>query len=235
MSRGKKARKRQTTLAEIAYNAIKGGILRAEIQDGTFLSETAIRKRFGIGHTPFREACNRLHHEQLLQVVPRRGYFVPEVSLRSAQEIFEARLLIEGAIAELAVLKAEPAEIEELQRLADKCWPIKPSEFDPDTLVKGNTEFHLCLARMAKNRELLRIVTGILERTERLSYLEVRHSPPLTTDFQVLHTPIVEAIRKRDKAAARQAIRDDITLGTIQIFGEDARGIRGRGQKMFSL
>lgn len=220
MGRRPKSRKRKITLAEAAYNAIKRGILCAEIQEGTFLSEPEIRRRFGIGHTPFREACNRLHHEQLLQVVPRRGYFVSEISLRSAQEILEARIIIEGAIAELAVLKAESAQIDELQTLANRCWPIGPSEFDPDTLVKANTEFHLCLARITQNRELLRILTSILERTERLSYLELRRSSPLTADFQVLHTPIIQAIRKRDKAAARQAVKDDIMLGTVQILAK---------------
>src|SRR5579872_1698148 len=90
------------TQTEKAYAALKKAILRGEIEEGVFLSESDIMRRYGIGRTPYREACNRLHHERLLEVVPRRGYLVPELSYEAVCAIFETRLILEGAIAELA-------------------------------------------------------------------------------------------------------------------------------------
>ncbi len=111
------------TLTEKAYQCIKEGIVRGEIEEGVFLSEKQIMKRYQIGRTPFREACNRLHHEQLLEVVPRRGYLVPQMSLQEVRDLFEVRVLVEGAIAELAAVRATEREIEELAQLADQSLP----------------------------------------------------------------------------------------------------------------
>jgi len=71
MAKVKVATPRKRTLTEEAYEVIKRGIQRGEIGEGAFLSEGEVRRKYGIGRTPFREACNRLHHEQLLEVVPR--------------------------------------------------------------------------------------------------------------------------------------------------------------------
>lgn len=100
------ARSAKLTQTERAYNALKKAILRGEIEEGAFLSESRSMSRYRIGRTPYREACNRLHHEKLLEAVPRRGYLVPEISYQSVGAIFETRLILEAASAELACARA---------------------------------------------------------------------------------------------------------------------------------
>ena len=212
-----------TTQTERAYMAMKGAILRGKIPEGNFLSEVEIMKKFGIGRTPYREACNRLHHEGLLEVVPRRGYRIPEMSFAVVRELFEARLLLEGIIAELAAQRATDEEIGELERLARQGFRITPSTPTNDyfdDVIKANTEFHLCLARMTKNRELMRTLTNILERTQRLMYVELRYTAVAATDLVSLHRAIAKAIRKRDPAAAREAVRQDVMLGQSATLGK---------------
>src|SRR3954463_6406888 len=104
------------TLADRAYGLLKHGILHGEFPEGEFLKESDILGRYSIGRTPFREACNRLHNEQLLAVVPRRGYFVPELSFRGVRDLLETRIILEGIAAELAAVRAEPAEIDQLEK-----------------------------------------------------------------------------------------------------------------------
>jgi DNA-binding GntR family transcriptional regulator len=55
---------------------------------------SALMSRNGVDRTPYREACRRLRHEGLLEIVPRRGYLVPEVSYQSAHNLFEMRLIM---------------------------------------------------------------------------------------------------------------------------------------------
>src|SRR5438270_14399 len=76
-------RKTQTigeTLADRAYRELKHDILHGAFPEGSFLAEAEVLRRYRIGRTPFREACNRLSNEQLLAAVARRGYYVPELS-----------------------------------------------------------------------------------------------------------------------------------------------------------
>jgi GntR family transcriptional regulator, rspAB operon transcriptional repressor len=211
------------TLTERAYHAIKGAILRGEIEEGTFLSEAEIRRRYGIGRTPFREACNRLHNEQILEAVPHRGYLVPELSYRTVRDMFETRLILEGTIAAIAAVRAEPEQLKELEAVEVELESSGNSKNDYEKLIRANTEFHLILARMTQNRELLELARRVLQRTERLSYIDVRRSGFQRAQIRTLHRPIAEAIRKRDPVAARKAVLDDIAQGQINIASGDQR------------
>lgn len=209
------------TLADQAYERIKRGILKGEFPEGEFLSEAAITKRYAIGRTPFREACNRLHNEQLLEVLPRRGYFVPELSFRAVRDLLETRLVLEGVAAELAATRSEPAEVQRLEDLYRQVLASAKSRSRIDALVETNREFHLEIARLAKNRELESLLRGVLERSTRLVYLAARSSTGLERDVEQLLKPIVEAIRAGNARAAHEAVVNDITRGQLNAMGHD--------------
>src|SRR5215469_10209999 len=209
------------TLADQAYRLLKQSILRGEFPEGAFLSEAEVAKRFRIGRTPFREACNRLHNEQLLEAVPRRGYLVPEMSFHEVRDLLETRLILEGVIAELAAKRAEESELAELQRLYRTALQHARAKTAMDAQVQSNTEFHLHIAHMAHNRELEALLRGVLERSTRLFYMIVRSSPTLERDTEDLLKPIVDAIRHKDPAAAHKAVIRDITHGQMNVLGRD--------------
>lgn len=225
MRRTKKSAPKRT-LTEKAYLCIKEGIVRGEIGEGMFLSEKEIMKRYRIGRTPYREACNRLHHEHLLEVVPRRGYLVPEMSLQEVRDLFELRVLVEGAIAELAAVRANPGEIDELARLAEQNGSSRQGDNDR---AEVNTNFHLQLATMAHNRELLRLESSVLERTRRLAYNVAGSTGAQGQEMrlQILHRPIVLAIRRGDRAAARRAVVHDIQQAQTILVGLACRELEG--------
>jgi DNA-binding GntR family transcriptional regulator len=199
------------TQTERAYHAIKKAILEGEIEEGGFLSEEEIRTRYGIGRTPYREACNRLHHEGLLLVVPRRGYHVPEISFRAACELFEVRIVLEDAIAELAALRATDREIEQLQCLAVRPVPTGGPQDGFAALIQANAEFHLLLARTTRNRRLVELLTQNLEATQRLMYRELRSRRFRQNDFAAMHQCIVDALRTGDPLRLREAVWEDIS------------------------
>jgi DNA-binding GntR family transcriptional regulator len=208
--------KGKATQTEKTYHIIKQAVLRGEIREGQFLSEKEFMGKHKVGRTPFREACNRLHNDKILEVVPHRGYFVPELTFRGFGDMFEVRFIIEGAIAEIASLRATPAQVAELDRIADRFSPDSPSALDTDQVISLNKEFHLCLARMTQNDELIELESKILERTERLMYIECRRSGHPTPLFSELHKAVVNAVRGGDAAAARRAVLEDITQSQIR-------------------
>lgn len=221
MSANRESANGSGTLAEQAYRVLKQAILRGEFAEGAFLSEADVLARFRVGRTPFREACNRLHNEKLLEAVPRRGYLVPEVSFRTVRDLIEARLILEGIAAELAAQRAEPADIAMFEQLYRKVLAHTRNGANLDEIVQANTEFHLHLARMAHNRELETMLRGVLERSTRLFYLTVRSSTTLAADAKELLGPIVESVRSKDAVAAHKAVVRDITRGQMNVFGRD--------------
>lgn len=215
-----RARKEQGTLAERAYRLLKHAIVRGELAEGGFLIESQILARYGIGRTPFREACNRLHNEQLLEVVPRRGYLVPELTFRGVRDLLEARILIEGMAAELAAHRAEPSEIEALE--AHYMHALRAAKENAvDALIEANQEFHLQLARMTHNRELEVLLRRLLERSTRLVYLAARGTRQVPRDIETLLKPIADAIKKKNPEAAHAAVVTDITQGQLNALGRE--------------
>ena len=212
-------KKPSQTLSEQAYHGIKHAIMRGEFPENSFLSEAEINKRYGISHTPFREACNRLLKDQILEIVPRRGFMVPELSFRAVRDLLETRLILEAVSAELAATRAEPREIKELERLYENVVLCSKNRDNLDAIVKANREFHLQIARMTHNREIETLLRSVMERMERFSYLVMRSSQ--AGDAEVLHKPILDAIIQRNPSASHKAVVQDIARGQFNVFGRD--------------
>lgn len=224
MSRLKANERRTGTLVERAYRLIKHGILRGEFPEGSFLNEAEILVRCGIGRTPFREACNRLHNEQLLAVVPRRGYLVPELSFRAVRDLLETRIVLEGIAAELAALRAEPEELARLENTYKDALKAAQTRRGLDAFIESNQKFHLEIAHMTHNTEFEALLRSVLERSTRLVYLAAQGAKEVPREIETLLKPIVDAIRRRDAVAAHEAVVADITRGQLNALGRDVWG-----------
>lgn len=212
------------TKTEKAYQALKRAIVKGELSEGTFLSESEVVKKYGVGRTPFREACNRLIHKGLLEIVPRRGYLVPELSFRGVRDLFELRVLLESAIIELATVRASEEEIDELARISVDILNNPKSTHEFERIIKANARFHLHLAKATRNQELQKLLASVLERTERVMYMELRLTKFDQSAFKMIHEPIIEAMRKRDVAAAHAALLRDISQAQDATFGRTVDG-----------
>ncbi len=78
--------------------------LRADILDGVHppgarLGEAELAERTGSSRTPVREALRRLEVEGLVEVLPHRGARVPDWTPEDLEEIYDLRMLLEGAAA----------------------------------------------------------------------------------------------------------------------------------------
>lgn len=144
---------RTTALGDTAYAAIKALIVSGEIRAGEALSERALSERFGISRTPIREAIRTLANDGLLEIVPMRGTFVRQLSVRDLSEIHEVRLALEGMAAWLAAQKGvTPALIEvatRLRALADDEAPL-----DTDITQRLGWQFHEAMFAAADNARL---------------------------------------------------------------------------------
>ncbi len=79
---------------------------------------------------------------------------------------------------------------------------------------------------MTHNRELETLLRGVLERSTRLVYLAASGSKEVPRDIETLLKAVVEAIRKKNAAAAHEAVIADITRGQLNALGRDVWGPR---------
>jgi len=79
-----------------AYAFVRDGILQRTIIVGAFLEEEQVSTAIGVSRTPVREAFHRLAAERWLELVPRRGAMVRQVTAQELVEVYEVRRLLEG-------------------------------------------------------------------------------------------------------------------------------------------
>src|SRR3989304_11176 len=106
-----------TTEARVAHRELRGMILRTELRPGAALNEGDLIRRIGIGRTPLRDALHLLAHEGLVDILPRRGTFVSQVTLSDLQQIFDVRSGIEDIVASAAAARANDADIADMRTL----------------------------------------------------------------------------------------------------------------------
>lgn len=82
--------------AQRAYDALRDEILGGTFAPAQPLGEEELSARYGVSRTPVREAIRQLGFDGLVTIVPRRGVFVREISMRDILEIFQIREAIEG-------------------------------------------------------------------------------------------------------------------------------------------
>jgi DNA-binding GntR family transcriptional regulator len=146
---------------------------------------------------------------------------VPELTFRGVRDLLEARVLLEGVAARLAASRADAASVAHLNELYEEALKAARDSIALDAFIEANQNFHLQIARMARNRELELILRGVLERSIRLVYLAASRSKEVPRDIETLLKPIVEAIRKGDPDAAHDAVIADIARGQLNALGGD--------------
>lgn len=208
------------TLKQNVYDALRGMILSGEVRPGEQLRERELSERLGVSRTPLREALNQLEREGLVESQPHRGYFVPILDLKTAEELLDLRMMLDSYAAALAVDKISDAGIEELKgvmhRLADFAARADLAIEDLAEEVRVGMQIHEIIARETDHRFLYETLRHLYGRLSLLIWVDV-----LWVDKWDLtraeHKEIVEAIIARDKdravAAAKVHVkraRDDL-------------------------
>lgn len=174
---------------------------------GEPLSEKVLAARYGGSRTPLREAAVRLEQENLLRIIPNKGYFIVNMSAQEVSEMYEYRAAVEGVCAEIAAKKAtEPSQIHALEVLAKAQYRDRASYLK---FVESDTAFHLGIARLTGNNMLVKAVADVRVHMERLMYAASSLAPYSEVTSKE-HLAIVEAIRAHDSARARQLVHRHI-------------------------
>ena len=94
-----------------AWDRIRHGILTGQLAPGERLIAQRLAEDLGLSRTPVKEALASLEREGLVTRTGNWGYRVRVISVRDAQEVFEARLVVETANSFHAALRATESQI----------------------------------------------------------------------------------------------------------------------------
>ena len=99
---------------ELAEGRIRQAIVTGEFLPGEHLSERELCELTGVSRAALREALRSLVSDCVITVVRFRGPMVAQLTEKEARDIYDMRAVLEGYAAELFVLRASDAQVEEL-------------------------------------------------------------------------------------------------------------------------
>jgi DNA-binding GntR family transcriptional regulator len=187
--------KTNRSAAETAYEFVKARLLDGRLPGGVLLSEGELAQQLGVSRTPVRQAFVQLQAEGLLELYPKRGALVVPISASEADDVHEARLLIEAHCAR-RVAAAGSAPVAELEAaIADQEAALQAGGAE---FAAADRRFHRAIVAAAGNALLTRQYDALRDRHQRIAAATVARDPSRVERFIAEHRGILAALDRGD-------------------------------------
>lgn len=206
------------------YDRVAKGVA-AKIAEGEFAvgerlpSERELALAYGVSRPTVREAVFALELDGLVEVRKGVGVFVVAQSPRGGEaavtdigpfELLEARRAFEGEACAVAASRIRDKDVEDLQNLLEEI------DFSGDVVAAEDADrrFHLRIAEITGNSAMHAVVEMLWEardRSPQYRFLTDKAHAARVVPRDDEHAKILDALRSRDPAGARAAMRSHIT------------------------
>ena len=210
-SEGVTAASRSGSASAQAYAHAKERLLDGRYAAGTLLSENELAKRLGISRTPVREAFLQLEAEGLLELYPRRGALVTPISPSEADDVLEARLLIERHCVAAVADQGEPLAAMLRESIIEQRESLAP---DGPPYAIADRRFHRLIVLANGNDVLTRVYDALRDRQQRITASAASRDPERIGMFIAEHEQIAEAIGRGDADAAVELMSEHLRHAT---------------------
>ena len=199
------------------YRLLRADILSCSLRPGSQIQERELIERFAVSKSPIRDALLKLEEQNLIEILPRKGYRVKPVSLTDARELYDMRLILERE----CVLRAIEQSDDALREL--DAYRIGPDSDNLSEWIAYNRQFHSAIADLCGNARLAAVTRDVIEQFDRLTYTSVSLTGPKgQARFVSEHVAIINALQQRDRRNALSHAKDHVedarrvVLGTLE-------------------
>jgi len=210
-------------LNEIALlDRIRELVLGGEYTPGTALSEVKLAEYFEVSRTPVREALKQLQIEGLVEIRPKVGTFVREISRREIIEMFEVKETLEGMAARLMARRGNIPELASL-RANVEASELAVRRNDSVAYASLVHDFHETIVAGADNRKLAEHYRTLMNQMayHRLVLKSVQHPGRLASSTSE-HRRVLELITEKDGIGAELAMRDHVVTSAREVMMDSA-------------
>ena len=190
-----------------AYGIIKDKIIRCELKPGSMLSEKDLMEEIGASRTPIREAIGKLEEEHLVDVYPKRGIFVSQVTIKDVLDIYAMRIIVESFAVRMAALVLTPEQINPFKNL----WMPEHAALFPEEHNKSDRDFHLLIAQAPGNKYLLQTFSTLFNQASRIRMLSLVRMEKRLEETKKEHLFIIDALLRKDEEEAEKCMKLHLT------------------------
>ena len=195
-------------LREVVCETLRTAIIEGILKPGERLMEIQVSEELGVSRTPVREAIRKLELEGFVVMIPRRGTYVSDLSIKDINEVFEVRTALDVLAAGLAAERITADELEQMERLLVELGECIEQD-DMQKIVEADSQFHDLLYSASRNMRLVGIINNLREQLTRFRSLSMAY-PGRLKIMLVEHTRLVEALGRRNVTLAKRLAGEHI-------------------------
>ena len=203
-------------ISSVVKTMIEEAIIDQALYSGTKINVMRIAKELGISRTPVKDALDQLEETGIVFRKEDQGYHVFELNGAFMDQMFDARMIIEGGAAYICAKHASELDTERLRMLAEEFRQAK-EEGDYEQFKEADSEFHNLISEWAEN-SFIHQAGSDLFKYMRLYFNNVgwtlaRDGYSRFSEFDMIvdqHRSIAEAIALGIPQMAEQAMRNHI-------------------------
>jgi DNA-binding GntR family transcriptional regulator len=189
----------KANLRERVLRALRAAIISGELTPGEVYSAPSLAATFGVSATPVREAMLDLAKENLVVVVPNKGFRVTVVDEEQLDQITAIRRLLEPPVV-AEVTELIPAEdFAGLRQLAQEIVDGARAG-DLAQYTEADREFHLRLLGYSGNQRLVDLVAELRGQTRLVGLASLLDRGYLVSSARE-HLDLLDLMERRDAAA----------------------------------
>lgn len=231
----------RTTLTTAAFEQLISNVVSGVWKTGERLPpERDLCQQLGIARTSLREALKAMELVGMLNsrvgdgtfVCPRSEFLsrpmiwaLMGVEKAEFHDVMEARIIMEESSAALAAERASDAQIEEINKAIQA---MRDAIARGEPVLEADMQFHLSISNAAGN-PLLTNSLVMLRNLIRQGMLYKHLLPGVTPRIVKAHAAVYNAIRRRDVAGAKKAMRDHL-LDSMRLLDKATRQYSGRSK-----
>jgi DNA-binding GntR family transcriptional regulator len=186
-----------------AYHAIKNLIAEHKLIPGQKLILRDLEETLRMSKTPIINSLIMLEQEGLVESKANRGFFMKEVSVEMAEQIYDLREKLEAISVDYAIANHEPADLAILRDKLESYKNYEAPVYDRQRM-QYDTDFHLQIAIIGKNAFFTDMVKQFYENI--YFTLNVVYLTPYVVNFKAEHDIVFEAIKNKDLKTAKKAL-----------------------------
>lgn len=202
---------------EKIIKALKNKIASGELVPGVRINEIKLAEVFQVSRTPVREALLALEVEGFIEIRPRSGMYIKQLSADELREVFEVLSMAEGLCALLAAQRITPeaiTELEAIQKAGQRAYLAQ----NVDKYNNYNQRFHEFLYQQCGNVYLVKQIQTMRKKTGPYRVRHLSHLARMSLSW-FEHQHIAEAVINNEPELAQKAAIRHIAMGE-QMFKE---------------
>ncbi len=203
-------------LRDVVFNTLRDAILTGKLQPGERLMENQLAEKLGVSRTPIREALRMLELENLVELVPRKGAQVLDMSEKDIIDVLELRGVLEALGVKLACKNMSDDEIVRLKKAHAEMMQTFESG-DVEKMADADENFHDIIFNATGNDKLIQIINNLRIQLYRYRLAHLKSASQKVV-IEEQHKKIISAIENRVPSEGSKVAYEHVKYHTEYIL-----------------